>query len=82
MDHPVGSPPAGWAARGLPFWILRAIGPDMKGGPTPTGAIMEVATLDDLRTKVNAINDPYLIQMTYDPTNGTTSNGDIFRVGP
>jgi type II secretory pathway pseudopilin PulG len=55
-----------------PFWILTGSGPDQKR--------------DIDVTKYNPQypdwHESYLILKSYDPTNGTTSLGDVFRTGP
>lgn len=77
----------------LTCWILCSDGPDQKGGPSglgtpPTGVGVNESDFVDLAGAVRC--DPNLAfqhfgtgtMIIYDPSNGTTSDGDIPRFGP
>ncbi|MDI6782939.1 MAG: zinc-ribbon domain-containing protein [bacterium] len=55
-----------------PYWILTGRGPDRKSD-------IEVTRYNP---QYPDWQEPYLILKSYDPTNGTVSQGDIFRTGP
>lgn len=56
-------------------WILWSAGPDMKYDLTSRniGGIYNPAN-------PNMVSDPALLSLTFDPTNGSTSHGDIWRI--
>ena len=64
----------------LGYWIMTSYGPDQDSDMEETDYV------DPNGTVLGEIND-YLLHLegtypVYDPTNGTVSNGDLFRTGP
>ena len=66
-------------------WILISFGPDADEGDTPPGDLMDYAET----VYFSSISQPSLTliclgagsgSFTYDPTNGTSSTGDLYRV--
>jgi len=66
----------------LSYWILTSVGPDLDGShmsetfyvtPAPSGA---GGNISEFLTQFGGTN------VEYDPTNGTISNGDVYRTGP
>jgi prepilin-type N-terminal cleavage/methylation domain-containing protein len=75
LDTPYGPPPPEPPLGGT-GWIIWSLGPDTDEykGPVPS---------DSVYTAYNpAVTQPSprLLGLTYDPTNGTLSNGDVWRV--
>ena len=77
--HDAGDGYYRYATNGASCWIMSSNGPDRD---TDLG-------LSDYFSKDVACSDVYSVTFSrhfsdeiYDPTNGTTSNGDIFRSGP
>lgn len=63
-----------WPASG---WIVSSYGPDITDGYS-TGKFREETAWNDANLTIPLENSP----LTYDPTNGTTSGGDVWRRGP
>jgi len=57
-------------------WVLFSQGPDFVRGPRPNG---DPANMSDYARNALVPGDNYFLTSTYDPTNGTKSNGDILR---
>ncbi len=67
---------SGWPGNG---WIVSSYGPDVVDGYGSTKMLEESAWGDSaFGTNPRLENSPF----TYDPTNGTTSGGDVWRRGP
>lgn len=80
---------AGSSAQPLAGWLIWSFGPDTDeaisassiagdtfiGYVSGSGRVLDTVYSPDLNIPSNT-----LIQITYDPTNGTTSNGDVWRV--
>ena len=68
----------GYKGDPLGGWILTSYGPDVDMGVG--GQIVEETMYDmDAGTGAQPGNPLFLIPFTYDPTNGTTSDGDVWR---
>ena len=65
-----------WPASG---WIVTSYGPDITDGYSGNKMLEETAWSDQNFTQPFALESSPL---TYDPTNGTTSGGDVWRRGP
>jgi len=80
-NSPAGLTPAAgvfpaWPGNG---WIVSSYGPDVVDGYGSTKMLEESAWGDSaFGTNPRLENSPF----TYDPTNGTTSGGDVWRRGP
>lgn len=77
-NKPVPARTFPYAARSCSYWILISRGPDRD-------VDMEVKdyVLDPINGEILYFASNYYgLYVEYDPTNGTISNGDIFRTGP
>ena len=64
----------------LEFWIMTSFGPDLDLDMMETDYVSPSGTaFGEIRLYLNQFDGTY---MEYDPTNGTISDGDVFRTGP
>ncbi|MGI6455410.1 MAG: prepilin-type N-terminal cleavage/methylation domain-containing protein [bacterium] len=78
----------GYGSDGTSYYILTSFGPDQQDGHGSVADLNEWrytgARLNDYRRKATRQQKGNfsLPEMVYDPSNGTSSSGDILRVGP
>ena len=67
-----------YASRCLSFWILTSRGPDLDDDMNAKDYVID-QDYGEISLYLKQFSGPYV---EYDPTNGTISNGDIYRTGP
>lgn len=76
-----------WTESGQRIWLLVSCGPDGDADydaawEEPEGTLNASSVAPNGEPLVFPLSNAQLIQMSYDPTNGLSSDGDVFTVSP